>query len=69
MKVVDGIAPYREFSVKGNPEDWFDGEVMQSIRNRDKLLSKFKKSKLEVDHEIYREAPKSRFPSEQKAKR
>ena len=47
MQAVDGIAPYREFRVKGHNEDWFDG---------DKLLKKYKKSKLEVDHKIYREA-------------
>ena len=29
---------------------------MERIKNRDKLLKKYKKSKLEVDHQIYREA-------------
>ena len=56
MQVVDGIAPYREFRVKGHTEDQFDGEIMERIKNRDKLLKKYKKSKLEVDHQIYREA-------------
>ena len=56
MQAVDGIAPYREFRVKGHTEDWFDGEIMERIKNRDKLLQKYKKSKLEVDHKIYREA-------------
>ena len=56
MQAVDGIAPYREFRVKGHTEDWFDGEIMERIKNRDKLLNKYKKSKLEVDHQIYREA-------------
>ena len=56
MQAVYGIAPYREFSVKWHTEDWFDGEVMERIKNRDKLLKKYKKSKLEVDHQIYREA-------------
>ena len=56
MQAVDGIAPYREFRVKGYTEDWFDGEIMEKIKNRDKLLKKYKKSKLEVDHKIYREA-------------
>ena len=56
MQAIDGIAPYREFRVKGHTEDWFDGEIMERIKNRDKLLKKYKKTKLEVDHQIYREA-------------
>ena len=54
MQAVDRIASYREFRVKGHTEDWFDGEIMERIKNRDKLLKKYKKSKLEADHEIYR---------------
>ena len=56
MQAVDGIAPYREFRVKGHTEDWFDGEIIEIIKNRDKLLKKYKKSKLDVDHQIYRKA-------------
>ena len=56
MQAVDTIAPYREFRVKGHTEDWFDCEIMERIKNRDKLLKKYKKSKLEVDHKIYSEA-------------
>ena len=29
---------------------------MERIKNRDKLLKKYKKSKLEIDHKIYNEA-------------
>ena len=32
MQAVDGIAPYREFRVKGHTEDWFDGEIMERIK-------------------------------------
>ena len=56
MQAVDEIAPYREFRVKGHTEDWFDSEIMERIKNRDKLLKKYKKSKLEVYHQIYRKA-------------
>ena len=42
MQAVDGIAPYREFRVKGHTYDWFDGEIMERIKNRDKLLKKYK---------------------------
>ena len=54
MQVVHGIAPYWEFRVKGHSEDWFDGEIMERIKNHDKLLKKYKR--LEVDNQIYREA-------------
>ena len=42
MQAVDGIAPYREFRVKGHTEDWFDGEIMERIKNRDKLVKNTK---------------------------
>ena len=38
MQAVDEIVPYREFRVKGQTEDWFDGEIMERIKHRDKLL-------------------------------
>ena len=56
MKVIDQVAPYREFRVKGHTEEWSDSEILEKIKIRDKLLGKYKKSKLEVDHNIYREA-------------
>ena len=43
MQAVDEIAPYREFRVKGQTEDWFDGEIMERIKNRDKLLKNTKR--------------------------
>ena len=52
MKIVDRIAPYREFTVKGHTEEWFDGDIMEHIKHRDKLFFKYKKTKLEVDYDI-----------------
>ena len=46
MQVVDEIAPYREFRVKGKTEDWVDGEIMERIKNRDKLLKNIERLKL-----------------------
>ena len=34
MQAVDGIAPYREFRVKGHTEDWFYGEIMKRIKKK-----------------------------------
>ena len=42
MQAVDEIAPYREFRVKGKTEDWFDCEIMERIKNCDKLLKNTK---------------------------
>ncbi len=54
--LVNKIAPLKSFRVRGYNEDWFDGEKRESIRARDKLLRKYKKTKLEVDYDIYKEA-------------
>ncbi len=56
MGLVNRIAPLKSFRVKGFTEDWFDGEIKESIRDRDKLLRKYRKTKLEVDFEIYKSA-------------
>ena len=53
MSVIDKLAPYKTKRVKGNSQEWFDGEVLESIALRDKLFKKFKRSKLNVDKEIY----------------
>ena len=43
MQAVNEIAPYREFRVKCQTEDWFDSEIMERIKNREQLLKKYKK--------------------------
>ena len=53
-KIIDYVAPLREIRVKNNTPDWFDGEIMDKIRNRDKLNRKFKLSKSEEDGLHYR---------------
>ena len=42
MQAVYGITPYIEFRVKGHTEDWFDGEIMERIKNPEKLLKNTK---------------------------
>ena len=39
-----------------NSEEWFGGEVLESIALRDKLFKKLERSKLNVDKEIYKNA-------------
>ena len=54
--IINTIAPIKKKKVKNNSQDWFDGEVAEKIAIRDKLFKKFKKSKLHVDKDLYREA-------------
>ena len=53
MEVIDKVAPLKERRVKQNSQEWFDGEIADEIKNRDKLFRKFKKSKLQIDKDIY----------------
>ena len=46
MDVIDKVAPIKERRIKKNCQEWFDGEIVDEIKNRDKLFKKLKKSKL-----------------------
>ena len=48
------VAPLKNIRIKCLTEEWFDGEIIKIIINRDKLLKKYKKSKLTVDLEYYK---------------
>ena len=37
-------------------QDWFDAEINEEIERRDKLLGRFKKSRLQSDNESYKKA-------------
>ena len=56
MSVINQIAPLKEIRIKGNTQQWFDEEIMEEIRIRDKMFSKFKKSKLHIDNVNYKKA-------------
>ena len=56
MNVIDKVAPLKERWVKQNSQEWFDGEIADEIKNQDKLFRKFKKSKLQIDKDIYNAA-------------
>ena len=45
--------PIKERQVKQISQEWFDGEIVDEIKNCDKLFKKFKKSKLLIDKDIY----------------
>ena len=56
MTVIDKIAPYRNKRIKGNTQKWFDSEVLEKLNARDKLFKKVKKSRLNIDKELYKKA-------------
>ena len=48
--IIDEIAPLKEMRIRNNIQEWMDEEVLEEIRIRDKLLSKFKRTKSHIDH-------------------
>ena len=51
--IINKIAPTKEICIKNNTAEWID-EVLQGIKTRDKLFRKFKKSKSNVDNEMFK---------------
>ena len=56
VSFIDKLAPFKTKRVKSNSQEWFDGEIIESIAPRDKLFNKFKSSKLNLDKELYNKA-------------
>ena len=52
--VIDKVAPYKE--VRINTQDWFDDEVAEVIKLREKYLMRFKLTKLHIDEYLYKDA-------------
>ena len=44
ISVIDKLAPLKEIRVRNNTQEWMDEEVLEGIRIRVKLLSKFRKT-------------------------
>ena len=53
MTAIDTVAPIKERGIKHNSQEWFDGEISEAIKNRDKLLKKFRRSRLHIDKELH----------------
>ena len=56
MTFTDNVAPCNTKRVKGNTQNWFDGEVLEKLRSRDKLFKALKKTRLHIDKELYKKA-------------
>ena len=53
MTATAKLALFKTKRVKGNSQEWFDGEALESIALWDKLFNKFQHTKWNVDNEIY----------------
>ena len=58
MAVIDNLTPSKKKRIKGTSHDWFDGEIMEKMYERDKLFNKFKFKNycLHFDKDKYKEA-------------
>ena len=57
MTVTDNVAPCKTtMRVKGNTQNGFDGEVLETLRSTDKLFKSFKKMRLYINKELYKKA-------------
>ena len=56
MTVIDDITPCKTKPIKGNTQDWFNGEEFETLSLRDKLFKAFKKARLYIDKELYKKA-------------
>ena len=56
LSVVDKIAPFKDLRIKNNTQDWFDGEVAEAIKLRERRFKIFKSTKLDFDEELYKES-------------
>ena len=55
QEIVHEIALMNDIQVKGNSKPWFDSDVLEAIKVRDKLKKRFLRTKLHVDHECFKE--------------
>ena len=53
---IDNVAPIKEIRIKTNTQEWFDNEIAEAIKTREKYFKKFKKSNLQIDYNFYIEA-------------
>ena len=52
--IIESVALLHKIRVKNNTPEWFHGEILNEIRNRDKLNKKYKNTKIEKNGILYR---------------
>ena len=53
---IESAATIKEIRIKNNTQEWFDNEIAEAIKIREKYFKKFKKSNLQIDYNFYIEA-------------
>ena len=53
--IVNETAPLKDILVKENSKPWFDSNIMETNRVREKLEERFLRTKLHTDHERFKE--------------
>ena len=53
---IDNVAPIKEIRIKNNTEEWFDNEIAEAIKTREKYFKKFEISNLQINYNVYIEA-------------
>ena len=56
MNVINTLAPLKEIRVKSRTQEWFDGEILNAIKVRNKNFKFFKKLRLVLDEQIYKDS-------------
>ena len=62
ISITDESAPLKEICIRNSNQEWMDEEVLKGVRIRDKLLSKFKRTKSHTDHVNFRKARNNILP-------
>ena len=52
---IDRVAPIKEIIIKNNTQEWFDNEISEAIKIREKYFKKFKNSNLQTEYDFYTE--------------
>ena len=56
LRVADKISLFKDLRIESNTQDWFDGEVAEAIKLREKRPKIFKSTKLHIDEELCKES-------------
>ena len=54
MVEIYKVGAIKRIRIKYNSQEWFDGEITETIKNCDTLFIKFKKCRLHIDKELYK---------------
>ena len=50
---IDNVAPIKEIRTKNNIQNWFDNEIAEAIKTREKYFKNFKKLNIQIDYNFY----------------